>query len=244
VLTDFSRGFSFALGGLKDLSNPALRPFVVIPLVINVALFAVVIWVATELFSSWLDSIFSRLPDWLGFLDWLLWPLFIVTVLLMVFYLFTVVANLLGSPFNGLLSEKAERLLVPGTAFPDSRPLWKEMLVAPWIELRKLLYVLLWAIPLLLLFLVPGVNAFAPFLWWAFGAWVLSLEYMEYPLSNHALSLTGQRRLLSQRRALTLGFGTAVLLLTLVPVVNFVVMPAAVIGATRMWALHLRPQVL
>ncbi len=241
MIQDFSRGFSYALGGLREIGNPALRRFVVIPLLINVLLFAVVIWGAAELFSAWLDSIFSWLPDWLGFLDWLLWPLFILTVLLIVFYLFTVVANLLGSPFNGLLSEKAELYLYPGTVLPSSGPLWKELVRAPWIELRKLLYVLLWAIPLLLLFLVPGINALAPLLWWVFGAWVLALEYLDYPMSNHAVRLGHQRTLLAEHRPLALGFGTATLMLTLIPVVNFVVMPAAVIGATRLWAECLRP---
>jgi len=241
VIQDFSRGFSYALNGLREIRNPALRRFVVIPLLINVLLFAVVIWGAAELFSVWLDSIFSWLPNWLSFLDWLLWPLFIVTVLLMVFYLFTVVANLLGSPFNGLLAEKAELHLYPGTVLPQSGPLWKEVVRAPWIELRKLLYVLFWAIPLLLLFLVPGINALAPLLWWAFGAWVLALEYLDYPMSNHVVRLGRQRALLAENRPLALGFGTAVLLLTLIPVVNFVVMPAAVIGATRLWAECLRP---
>lgn len=241
MIRDFSRGFSYPLGGLREIGNPALRRFVVIPLLINALLFAAVIWGAAELFSVWLDSIFSWLPDWLGFLDWLLWPLFILTVLLMVFYLFTIVANLLGSPFNGLLSEKAELLLYPGTVLPKGGPVWKEVVRAPWIELRKLSYVLLWMIPLLLLFLVPGINAFAPLLWWAFGAWVLALEYMDYPMSNHLVQLGHQRVLLAGNRPLALGFGTAVLLLTMIPVVNFVVMPAAVIGATRMWAECLRP---
>jgi CysZ protein len=240
VVSDFSRGFTCALAGVRQLSHPALRPFVIVPLFINLVLFAAVIWVATGVFSAWLDSLFSWLPDWLGFLDWLLWPLFILTVLLMVFYLFTVVANLLGSPFNGLLAEKTERLLNPGAEFPESPPLWQDMLVAPWLEFRKLAYVLLWAVPLLLLFLVPGVNAFAPLLWWSFGAWVLALQYMEYPLSNHMLPLAVQRDLMARRRMLALGFGTAIMLLTLIPVVNFVVMPAAVIGATRLWVRHLQ----
>lgn len=243
MIGDFSRGASYALGGLGQLSNPLLRRFVIIPLMINFLLFAVVIWGAKELFAAWLDSMLSWLPDWLGFLDWLLWPIFIVTALLMVFYTFTVVANLLGSPFNGLLSEKAERDVFKGPVLPQTGPLWQEVLRAPWIEIRKLLYVMLWAIPLLLLFVIPGVNAFAPLCWWAFGAWILALEYMDYPLSNHGISLGRQRALLARHRPLVLGFGSAVLVMTLVPILNFVVMPAAVIGATRMWSELLRPRI-
>jgi len=91
--------------------------------------------------------------------------------------------------------------------------------------------------------LIPGVNAFAPLCWWAFGAWILALQYMDYPLSNHGISLRRQRALLARHRPLVLGFGSAVLVMTLVPILNFVVMPAAVIGATCMWSELLRPRI-
>ena len=40
---------------------------------------------------------------------------------------------------------------------------------------------------------------------------------------------------LREKRLLALGFGAATLLMTLIPFVNFLVMPAAVAGATAMW---------
>lgn len=241
MVRDLLRGFSFALSGLQDVSSRPLRRFVLAPLLINIVLFAGLIWGAAGLFSGLMEDLLGWLPDWMGFLDWLLWPLFFITSLLMMFYLFTVAANLLGSPFNGLLSERVEQHFYPGVVQPQSGPLWREVARAPWIEIRKLTYFLVRAIPLLLLFLVPGLNAAAPLLWLAFCAWILALEYMDYPLSNHGVPLLRQRALLAEHRPLALGFGAAVLLMTLVPVLNFLVMPAAVIGATRLWAEVLRP---
>jgi CysZ protein len=54
-------------------------------------------------------------------------------------------------------------------------------------------------------------------------------------MSNHGILFRQQRQRLRQQRMLVMGFGSAVMLLTLVPVVNFLAMPAAVIGATLMW---------
>lgn len=241
MISAFADGFSFPLSGMRDLRDPALRKFVLLPLALNVVLFALVIWGSASLFSAWMDALLGWLPNWLDFLDWLLWPVFILTVMLMMFYLFTLVANLIGSPFNGLLAERAERHYYPAGITPQPVSLWKEAARAPVVELRKLLYFLVRAIPLLLLFLVPGINAVAPFLWFGFCAWMLALEYMDYPMSNHLVPLTRQRYILAEQRPLALGFGTAVLILTLIPVVNFVVMPAAVVGATRLWAERLRP---
>ena len=82
---------------------------------------------------------------------------------------------------------------------------------------------------------MPGINVIAPVLWVLFSAWMLALEYADYPLGQRGLTFREQRRLLRRHWPLTLGFGGMTLLLTLIPVLNFLVMPAAVIGATLMW---------
>lgn len=238
----FLKGASYVLTGLRWLPRPQLRRFVALPLFINSVFFGgLIIWGAQE-FGVFLDWALGYLPTWLDWLRWLLWPVFVITVLLVVFYTFTLAANLIASPFNGLLSERVEALARPQYTAPQGSALWQEMLRAPFTELVKLGYFLVRALPLLVLFLLPGVNAAAPFLWLAFSAWMLALQYADYPLGNHGLRFREQRRLLGQRRVLVLGFGSAVLLLTLIPIVNFLVMPAAVIGATLLWVEQLSPQ--
>ena len=96
----------------------------------------------------------------------------------------------------------------------------------------------------LVLLLVPPAYPFLPFLWVAFGAWVMALEYMDYPLSNWNLTIRRQRVLLRKRRMLALGFGSGVTLLTTIPVLNFVAMPAAVIGGTFLWMEQLKKEIL
>jgi len=107
-------------------------------------------------------------------------------------------------------------------------------------ELRKLLYFLLRALPLGLLFLIPGVNLAAPFLWALFSAWMLVIEYIDYPMANHLLHFSTQRRLLRSRRLLSYGFGGGSLLLTMIPLLNFLAMPVSVAGATALWVGELK----
>ncbi len=102
-------------------------------------------------------------------------------------------------------------------------------------EARKISYFLLRAVPLLLLFLIPGINIVAPFLWLAFSAWFLTLEYADYPMSNHGYSFNWQLQRMKRRRMTALGFGGGLTLLMMIPLLNFLAMPAAVIGATRLW---------
>ena len=102
-------------------------------------------------------------------------------------------------------------------------------------QLGKLIYIMLWSIGLLLISFIPVINFIAPFLWIVFGSWLLSLEYFDYPMGNHDLSFADQKKRLSQHRGLTLGFGGSVMVLTTIPLINFVVMPLAVAGATIIW---------
>jgi len=168
-------------------------------------------------------------------LRWLLWPLLAIAGLLMTFYTFTVIANLIAAPFNGLLAEKVETLI---TGKPPSAPgggIIKDLIPAISSEIRKLLYFLLRVIPLLILFVIPVVNIAAPFLWLAFSAWFMALEYGDFPMGNSGLKFKEEHALMKRIRLTNLGFGGGVTGLMAIPGLNFVAMPAAVIGATIMW---------
>ncbi|MDT8372288.1 MAG: sulfate transporter CysZ, partial [Gammaproteobacteria bacterium] len=49
-----------------------------------------------------------------------------------------------------------------------------------------------------------------------------------------------QRQILKQKRLLALGFGLATLGATMIPIVNFLVIPAAVAGATALYLERLK----
>jgi len=236
-------GAGYLLEGMKLITRPRLRRFVLIPLVINILVFSAAIWYGISEFESFLAWMRSGIPSWLQWLSWILWPLFVLALVILVFYSFTLVANLLAAPFNGLLAEKVELYLT-------GRPLdqgggWKKVLIelVPTLldELKKLLFAGLLAIPFLILFLIPGINLAAPLLWFLYTAWILTLEYSDYPMGNNGLKFGEMRARLRNKRVLGLGFGAATAGLTMVPVLNFIAMPSAVAGATAMWVNELSP---
>ncbi len=229
-------GAGYLLRGFGMLNRPGLRRFVFVPLAINVGLFALLLWALAGQFGGLVDRLIPDLPEWLAWLSWLLWLLFGLAAAILVFFTFSIVANLIGAPFNGVLAEAVERQLTGGG--PPEAGLADALKQAPAVvldEIRKLGYFVVRAIPLLLLFLIPGVNLFAPLLWALFSAWMMAVEYADYPMGNHGLQGKEQRRRLGEKRLLALGFGGATLLATMIPLVNFLVMPAAVAGATAMW---------
>lgn len=230
----FRRGAGYVLRGLRLIREPSVRVYVIIPLLINIVLFS-----AGIASIAWgLDLVMDRfLPDWLDWLRFLLWPLFLIASLVIVFYGFTILANLVASPFNGMLAAAVERHLTGSTEqtpFTFST-LWREILRTVGAELRKLAYFVLWALPCLLLFVIPGINVIAAPLWFAFGAWMLAIEYVDCPLGNHGQPFPVVKAKLRPQRRLALGFGGTVMGLTMIPIVNFIAMPVGVAAATALY---------
>ncbi|MCP3868092.1 MAG: sulfate transporter CysZ [Gammaproteobacteria bacterium] len=227
-------GIGYVLQGLKLIFQPGLKRYLIVPLLVNILVFTVVGWIGYSQFDVLLDR-FLPADSWLSYLSWILWPLFAITLILITFYTFTVFANLLAAPFNGKLAEKVEELLTGSLPDGTSGSIAADVLPSILSELRKIAYFLLRAIPLLLLFLIPVLNVAAPFLWIAFSAWFLSLEYVDYPMGNHGFKFNTLKASMKKIRLTALGFGGGVTLLMLIPVVNFLAMPAAVAGATALW---------
>jgi CysZ protein len=234
-MKDLLTGPRYVLEGFGLLRKPVLRRFILVPVLINVLLFGGLIGLA----YGWVDGssryLVARLPEWLQWLSYLVVPVFVLTSLVVIFYGFSVVANLIAAPFNGLLAEAVESYLTGQTPEGDWRQLLRDILPSILSELRKLLYFALRALPLLLLLLVPVVNVAASVLWVLFSAWMMTVQYLDFPMGNHRLFFKEQRARLRKRPLLAWSFGGLVMVITLVPVLNFFVMPAAVAGATALW---------
>ncbi len=238
------KALTYALRGFKLMFAPGIKRFVIIPLLINTLLFGGLIWFAWDQLQALSQWVVEFLPDWLDWLRWLLYPLFIAATYLVTINAFTVLANFIAAPFNSLLAERVEAHLT-GQSLDDNSTtmdLIKSIVPTLLSELRKLLYFVVRAIPLLILFFIPGLNIAAPILWFLFGAWMLTIEYTDYPMGNHNLLFSRQRKLLGKRRIRSLSFGSIINLLTIIPIINFFAMPMAVCGATAYWVDSLKQQ--
>lgn len=234
-MKQFRLGVNFLLSGFKLILKPGVRVYVIIPLFINSLLFTVAILYGANTLNELIDTLLVQW-QWLEWLTWLLWPIFVIIALAIVFFCFSIIANLIGAPFNGFLSAAVERSLTGSEMKSENeQALAKVVALALKSEFQKILYFIIRAIPLLILFVLPIVNVAAPFIWFLFTAWMLTIEYGDYPMGNHDIDFKQQREKLRLNRQLAFGFGSGVMLLTMIPVINFLAMPVAVAGATRLF---------
>ena len=237
------QGVGYLVDGAKMLTHPSLRLFVAIPLIVNILIFGSLICFGVSYLSSMMDRWMSSIPEWLNFIEWILWPVIALTLSLMTGYLFTAVALIIASPFNALLAEKAEEL-VTGRPVDSLEGLGQALLAVPrgiLRELAKLLYYVPMAVFVLLITFIPVLNTVAPLLWFLLGAWMMSIQFVDYPMDNHQLSFADVKEAVRSRRLSSMGFGGVVALCTGIPIVNFFVVPSAVVGATLLWCKELEP---
>jgi len=234
LISDITIGVQALARATRLLNQPGVRVYVIMPLGINLVLFGALIWYGYSLFYPLVEWMMSFVPGWLDFIEWLIWLFFGTLAAVTVFFSFTPIANIIAAPFNALMAEKIE-IHLTGRALSSNISFARMALDAIGSQLRKLVYILLWALGLFLVSLIPVINLVAPLLWVVFGSWLLSLEYFDYPMGNHDLVFDEEKRLLRERRGIALGFGGGVMVLTSIPIVNFITMPIAVAGATLLW---------
>lgn len=227
-------GASYFIKGFSLIRQKGIRRFVFIPLLINFVLFSYAFYFIYLELNNYMSNIIAWLPSWLDWLSVVLWPLAVLTVLVIFSFVFSTVANWLAAPFNGLLSEKMEAIL-SGQKAPTGNMLdiVKDIPRTLSREWQKLSYYLPRAIAFfILLWILP---VFGQIIWFLFVAWMMAIQYKDFPFDNHKIPFAQMKAVLKQNQSVSYSFGITVAVFSMIPIVNLVVMPVAICGATALW---------
>lgn len=229
--------FSYLLQGAKLLRHPKLRIFVLIPFLINLIIFGAAFWFLFTNISDWITGYLGKLPEFLTWLSYIIWPLLILTILIAFSFIFSTLANIIAAPFNGLLAEKTENILINGSINDDGMmDLMKDLPRIFKREMQKLVYILPRMLLCAALFFIPAFGqTIAPIIWFVFGGWMMVIQYADYPFDNHKIAFDDMKKALRNRPAKSLTFGMVVSFFNAIPILNFIIMPIAVCGATAFW---------
>ncbi|SUT93957.1 sulfate transporter CysZ [Actinobacillus lignieresii] len=235
--SELGLGFHYFIYGWRLMLQRRLMPFVLIPVAINAVLMIALLWFFISHIAGWADWIVSFMPSWLDWLTMILVPLAVLSLIMLFYFTFTTITNFIAAPFNALLAEKVELQLtgeqLNNMTVAEMLKDVPRMLKREW---QKMAYSIPRFIALFLLSFVPVVGqTVVPVLTFVFGAWLLAIQYCDYPFDNHKISFKRMRNALGQRKILNFTFGTFISIFTALPFVNLVVMPVAVCGATAMW---------
>jgi len=230
-----TRGFGFAFRGFSYLMRHSdLWPTALLPILINVLVFAGGLTAYVYFFPRILD-VFVNYPE-----VWWQWVVYVLAIILLVavaavvvVFGFTLLGCLVAGPFLDMLSERVEKK----EGRPDTRTNLRQFFGDTWSTVTFTVLVLLLFVStqllLLLLWFVPVVGGIlyavlSPLT----GGFLLALEFFNLPLTRRRTGTRDQINFAWRYKSHAVGFGLAVFLTTLVPLLNFLLLPVAAIGAT------------
>ena len=249
MFKDLIHGANYVRKGFILLKNPELLMFLIIPSAAGLIALGFLAWTSitylshawewiTNLFPEWLFTIIlwtiKLLPQWILYtLKFLVW----LSCAFLFGLTFTTLTLFFSSPFNGLLAEKTERLLNKREDVSKESYLTIFTSIPGSItrELSKLMHYFKLVLAVIFISFIPFLNSLAPILWLLIGAWMMYIHFLDYPMDNHNYNIRCVRQLGRANLTLSLGFGGMVSILATIPIINILVIPSAVIGATIFW---------
>ncbi len=231
------------------LLRPELRYYILIPVALNCVLFIALTTIFVHYYdalTNWDDNHLPAWLAWLGFIEtalkWIAWFLISSILVIAYGYAFNIITNIIAAPFYGMLAQRTEELLT-GKRPPDE-PLAKMVVRTIARELQKLIYFVFRGIFILLLIIlvgtIPIINILAPAIGLLWSAWSMTLQYSDYAADNNQVDFRRLRKKLRKRIYSSVGFGGTVMGVSMIPVVNIIAMPVAVIGGTMFWVNELK----
>lgn len=235
----FLAGLAFVGSGFTFLvTRPRLYPWVIAPVFLAIGL----LWWAWRLAWSWTPWLLNA---WLprpvdpGFLQnlWnsfalvgILWAFATVAILLLTSF------GVVGAPFYDRLSLAVERELRPDQPVIGWR---EELLAVGWSVLHSLGSGLAWVAVMVLLALVALIPVIGPVVELVGSVAATSLfmarERLDGPMSRRRFAFARKLRVLRAELPVMFGFGFGAAALLIVPLLNVVALPVAVVGGTLLF---------
>lgn len=232
------------------IKNPRLIKYIAIPIMVNIvvaiALYSGLLYFGWQIVDGvqadvtlWLNQIVANLPQWLGFLTYLVSGLIIIVHFLLIVvlliatgFLLTQFGVLLGAPWYGQLSEQLEKLRTGKVELIELN-IVSDLGRAILYELKKLVLIALVGIPLLLINFFPGVGTVVS----SIGSFTLTtvivcMDFLDSCLERRRLSFRQKLGIVFKSLPASGSFGLVCLGLISIPLVNLVTIPLCVASGT------------
>jgi CysZ protein len=221
------------------LRRPSLWPWCIAPIVINVVVVVGVWWWVGELSREWLAGAVTKEGWAWTALRFALSVLLVLLRIVAALAAFVIFGNIASTPFNDFLSERVDRILTGWTQdepFSLRRQALRILTTIAQEAKRLGIFLALTSALFIASFfpLATPVTASAQVL---LTAWFLALDYVSYPLERRGTVLLGRKMAFVRANGEPcLGFGAAMAIICMVPLVNFVFIPIGVVGGTLLYA--------
>lgn len=213
------------------LSRGELLRAVAPPIFLNILLFLFVGWAFIHTIGRW--TTVSLGEEWYAVLLSIIFAILIVAVLVFVFMaVFVALTSIIGAPFYDLLADR----IMKRSGHVVERNVWQDIGFSFKVEIRKVVLFGLIQAALLFLHLLPAVGQVTyAVLGFLVTTYFLAYSYLDYAFSRTEMGLAKRINWTRKHPLEVFGFGFAVFIAFLVPVLNAIIIPAAVVGGIKLY---------
>lgn len=251
AIRPFVQGASYPFRAIGVLfQHPHLLPYLALPLILNLIAGGLVyggmiFWGIPWLWQRWqgiaqgLEQAIAQLPQWLLWLDYLLFPLgwllgllFGLVGLILTGWLIVQFGVILGAPWYGQLSERLEKIRT-GRVEAIEVGFLRDIGRALLFELKKLLLLVGIGGPLVVVNFLPGVGSLiATVGGLLLTGTLLCLDFFDSPLERRRLSFRQKLGIIYRHFPSSAGFVLVCLPLVSLPLINLITVPFCLAAGT------------
>jgi len=224
------RGLAILRSNFRQLGGLCILPMFITLITLGFVIASVIYGISnidiSDLAPNWMPGFLAGVMNFIGKI------LLIVAVILFSYLIFTPIGLALATPINDVVSARTEKILLGEKYEPlTGLTIWKGLLHT----CQHLSLTLSIGIPLAILAIIPFINV--AFVWFnlLFASLVLSLEFIDIPLSKRVFRYFQKWGYLKNRFFYFFGFGVVCFLMMTIPIMNLALMPLSIIGGTWLY---------
>lgn len=166
-------------------------------------------------------------------LSWMVWTVSILLAVLTGIVGFAAVASAAVAPWLDILAVRTEQM--HGIHRPENADAWwKQCSTALIHSIRPISILILWGMLAVLLSLIPVLGQIAAAAVWMYASiHFLCFELMDTTATRQGWSFSQRKAQLKEHRLFWLSFGGLAMLLMTIPLLNLLVIPAAVVALSQ-----------
>lgn len=225
--------------------NKGLLKYFILPFILNIILLSSIFYFSYSSAVPVLKNLLTGDAWYLRMLSMMVAPVIIVLLAFGTVIIYSAAGGIAAAPFLDLLSENVERR----AGIPESGDgfsmlnLLKDIYRALMNTIKLLLIIIFINLLLLILFIIPGGSFIYAFTSFFTSIFFYGFQFYDYPLERIKLSFSGKLKICWRWRRSVAGTGAAFFLLSFIPVIGFLGLNLATVGATLTYAERMRKSI-
>lgn len=242
----FLQAFKAVFSSMKMVKQYKLYGYFIIPFLLNIIILSAIFYFSYINLTPLLEGLVTGDGIVFDALRFIIKPLIIIIQLILTILIYSIVGTIITSPFNDILSEKLEEK-ISGQKFNEKFSLSAALSdIARVIRniVKLLIAIAAINIALLLLTFIPFFGAVLyTVLSLLVTIFFLGFQFYDFPLERRRQTFGEKLKTLLYFKTQTLGVGAAFFLLSYIPIIGFLGLNMATIGATSMFVEHIKPAI-